>query len=302
MSKVGAVLRSSNSVGRGTTRIRFRYPVWIAGLVGLAAFGVVACDDPVVAAETRSETFSVGDAPVLEVRVINGSVEVRAGDAGVLTVVATLTHPDKLTYDVRQDGDRVTVDVGRRDGVGVFNFGRSPGADVVVVAPAETVLGLRTSNGGVIVEGIQASGTVDTSNGRITLREVAGDYDLDTSNGAVQVTGYRGNIRVETSNSSITVEQAVGQFDVETSNGRVALSAELTAGGSNAVRTSNGSVSITLLGTPSVRLDATTSNGAVSNDHPIVATRMDGAAQAGTIGAGDASLVVRSSNGSISIR
>ena len=64
-----------------------------------------------------------------------------------------------------------------------------------------------------------------------------------------------------------------------------------------------GSVEIKLHGTPSVNLDASTGNGSVTIGLPILTTSPgDEHHQVGTIGAGDAELFVRTSNGSVMIQ
>jgi len=100
----------------------------------------------------------------------------------------------------------------------------------------------------------------------------------------------------------VSVENGVGSFDVETSNGRITIDAELLAGGTNRMRTSNGSITVTLLGEPSIELDASTGNGSVSSDHPILTTNSGDHHLRGTIGGGAAGLVIRTSNGSATIR
>ena len=128
-------------------------------------------------------------------------------------------------------------------------------------------------------------GTVRTSNGKIVMEDVIGDFDISTSNRAV------------------TIALARGTFDVETSNGRIEFDGELAPGGNNRMTTSNGSVDIKLQGTPSVKLDASTANGSVTTKLPILTTSPgDEHHLVGTFGAGDAELFVRTSNGSVMIQ
>jgi DUF4097 and DUF4098 domain-containing protein YvlB len=76
----------------------------------------------------------------------------------------------------------------------------------------------------------------------------------------------------------------------------------MTAGGMNQLTTSNGSVEVTLLGEPSVKLDATTSNGAIICKLPIVATESGVKRLVGVVGGGDADLVIKTSNGSVTVQ
>jgi len=150
---------------------------------------------------------------------------------------------------------------------------------------SNTAVELRTSNGNVEVYGMQQSGKVRTSNGKIVLDQVSGDFNIVTSNGGVTIAG------------------AIGSFDVETSNGRIKFDGELASGSSNKMTTSNGSVEIKLQGTPSVKLNASTSNGSIDTEYPILTSSPgDKHRLVGTIGAGEAVLLVRTSNGSVVIR
>ena len=143
------------------------------------------------------------------------------------------------------------------------------------------------------------SGTVRTSNGKIVVEDVVGDFDISTSN------------------VGVVIALAKGSFDVETSNGRIEFDGELVPGGDNRMATSNGSVEIKLQGTPSVKLDASTGNGSVTTKLPIRTTSLENNSSdsgfpfpwrfethenvVGTIGAGEVALLVRTSNGSVTV-
>ena len=171
------------------------------------------------------------------------------------------------------------------DGGGLFNIGDSLRAEIEITTPSNTVVELLSSNGGVEVYVLKKSGTVRTSNGRIVLDKVAGDFNVATSNGRVSIT------------------EAGGSFDVETSNGGIEFDGELIKGSSNRMATSNGSIDIRFLGTTSVMLDASTSNGSIDTEYPILTSSPgDEHHLVGAIGAGEAELIIRTSNGSVAIR
>jgi DUF4097 and DUF4098 domain-containing protein YvlB len=213
--------------------------------------------------ETRDDTFSVGAAPKIVVSSDNGQIDVVTGNEGTVNVKATIRRPDDVEYSVVQEGDTVRVEARVSSGWG---FGTDAGADITVTLPAETNVELRTSNGGIGVVGIQNSGKLWTSNGRISLENVKGEFEVSTINGAID---FRG---------------------------------EMTAGGTNQLTTFNGSVEVTLLGEPSVKLDAATSNGAIICKLPIAATESGVNRLVGVVGGGDAGLVIKTLNGSITVQ
>ena len=234
--------------------------------------------------ETRDDNFVVGESPRVVVSGDNGYIIVKSATDGTLRVQDTLSNPDDLEYETTKEGDTVSVEAKEKKR-GIFNFGQRPGADIEITAPSNTRVELRTSNGRVEVFGMHRSGTLRTSNGKIVIEDVIGDFDIATTNGGV------------------TIALARGTFNVETVNGRIEFDGELAPGGDNRMKTVNGSVVIKLQGTPSVKLDASSGNASVTTRLPILTTSSgDKRHLAGTIGAGDADLFVRTSNGSVTIQ
>ncbi len=233
--------------------------------------------------EVREESFSVGASPSLIVDNGNGDVSVKANLAGTIRVRATLREPEKLEYRVEVDGDTIRV-TAKPESMGFFNFGESPGADLVIEVPPNTVVDTSSSNGKIELIGVSGPSAVRTSNGAIELRDVSGEFLASTSNGR------------------ITVTQSSGAFDLKTSNGAISFDGELSPGGDNRLKTSNGSIDANLRGTPSVRLDASTSNGSVVSSLQFSGSTIEVNHLVGTLGDGDASLLIETSNGSIIIR
>ena len=242
----------------------------------------LACDDS-RSVETQEDAFAVGDSPRLVVSGFNGGITVNSGEDGVILVKATLQRPDRIRYEVSQQGETVTVHAeatGSR-----FGFNKSSNVDFEISVPVKTELELNTSNGRIEVFGIQSNGRLRTSNGRIVIENAGGDFDAHTSNGSIVVTSFRGAV------------------DLGTSNGGITFDGELLQDSRNEMTTSNGSVQVTLRGTPNMDIDASTSHGTVTIRLPLAKTILLTSTQLiGTIGEGGAVLTIRSSNGSIVIR
>jgi hypothetical protein len=256
--------------------------VLFAGLfIGLASACSVGSDGP---SEVRDGSFAVGDSPKVIVSSENGTIIINSGPDREVTVKATLRQPDDIDYEVSQVGDVITI-ISEADNGGFLNFGPSPGADIEITTPANTEIEILIKNGPVEVYGIQRDGSVRTFNGPVVLDDVSGNFNIVTSNRAV------------------TITQATGSFNVETGTGRITFDGELTSGGDNKMTTSNGSVEIKLQGTPSVKFDGSISDGSISTEFPTLTSSLgDEHHLVGTIGSGDAALLVRASNGSIEIR
>ena len=246
--------------------------------------------------ETRDDTFNVGESPGLIVNSEYGNIVVKADSYGTIRVQATLSNPTRVQYQAQQDGDTITVNAQVTEG-----FASTAGVDIIVTVPGNTNVELQTKNGSIEVQGIDGFGDLLTSNGKIVLKDVSGSFTANTSNGAIEVTSMEGTGNLETSNGAVTLTEVKGTFDVETSNGAIAFAGEFTAEGESRLETSNGSITVKIEGTPSVELDASTSNGQVICRLPIVATVAESDHLVGTIGDGEAELVIETSNGSVTI-
>ncbi len=250
--------------------------------MGLVASLLLACSG---GTEVREDSFVVSGSPQLVVRSENGSISVRTAGTSIIQVTTTIKNPSRVEYQAVQKGNTVEVTA---DVKGGFNFfRRGGGAEVVVVVPESVDLDLETSNGRIEVEGVEVTtlASLRTSNGRVTLTDVAGDVKVKTSNGRINILDF------------------IGQVDARTSNGSIDFSGTLWSDSENELRTSNGSIDVTLVDTPGVEVDASTSNGKVRSQLPItISGETRGNRLVGTIGTGGSSLEIHTSNGSIAIR
>lgn len=267
----------------------------LMGALVLSSSGCIASP----ANETREDTFTVGEAPTITVDSFNGPVHVQGGPGGTVSIQATLRDTAGLQYEAAQNGDQITITVIRKGGWWFFS---RAGADLEVSAPAGSIVNLKTSNGGIAVTGVDRGGTLRTSNGKVLLQDVKGDFEASTSNGRIEVNGMEGGGLFKTSNAKVILQDAAGSFNVSTSNSEISFSGEMQPGGQNRLTTSNGQVTVALKGTPSVELDAATSNGKVSSELPVLATRTSSTSLTGAIGAGEARLFIRTSNASITVK
>jgi hypothetical protein len=134
------------------------------------------------------------------------------------------------------------------------------GARFVIEVPDATGAEIDTSNGKVIVRGLAGDLMIDTSNGRVDVSDHDGPAHMDTSNGTVTVTDVRGRVFIDTSNASVRVNGADGPVTVDTSNASVRVT---DADGPVRVDTSNGSIEVTLAAEHVGPLDLDTSNASI---------------------------------------
>jgi len=272
--------------------IRVRRAAAMLLVVGLLAGGCALGPT-----ETRDDRFAVGEPVRLIVDSLNGSIDVTAAAAGEVRVQATIRGANRIEYEVAQNGDTIRASA-RKTGWTLFG---GAGVSLVIAVPPQTDVELETSNGSILLSGVEGSGSLVTSNGKIVLEALKGDFDGETSNGSITVNDLEGSARLDTSNARVEVRQVIGEVDVETSNGRIFYSGDMIPGGRNRLETSNGDVNVELHGTPSLDLDASTSRGTVTSEFPILVTAMKERELRGTIGAGEADLFIRTSNASVNV-
>ena len=122
---------------------------------------------------------------------------------------------------------------------------------------------LETSNGEVVIDGVNGEVRARTSNGRITARDMTGDLTAVTHNGAIQVEAAGGDCDLETSNGKVHAVDLRGSVRARTSNVGIRLDAAPPEKGEVVLRTSNGSLHLTLPASLRADLDLRTSNGLV---------------------------------------
>ena len=262
-------------------------------LVALALSLVsVACDAVSGATEVKSDSFPVGASPALNAAVGNGKLDIQAGAANVIEVTATLEGAEDITYEAFMENGTVTV---RAETTG------NARANVVILAPSNTVLEAVTGNGAIDIVGISGVSKVVSGNGRVDVAGAASDLKVTTGNGAISVTGAVGRFDLLTGNGAITL-QASGEIDLLSGNGSIKFEGELVASGQNKAVSGNGSIDLALLGTPNVTLDLEARSGNITNRLGGTVTFSSEKEYRGVVGDGSANLEASTGNGSITVR
>lgn len=125
-----------------------------------------------------------------------------------------------------------------------------------------------------------------------------------STNGSIAMEGLTSEVDASTTNGNVKVRTSGGVVNASTTNGSITASLGSTEGTQPmSFTTTNGSVTVYAPPTLSADLDISTTNGRLSSDFPVT---VDGTFRRnsirGTLGQGGPSLVVRSTNGSVSLR
>lgn len=261
--------------------------------------------------EQIERSYALADGQEITVRGQNGLIRYDYWDGDEVVVRAS-----KVSYAGVLSGwisKRVTVEFSQDSrGVQVVQtgpigwlFAGNVGVhfDVKVPRNWEGKVVLHTSNGEITARGLRGEAQLRTSNGTISVEEQSGKLDAVTSNGRIELKSVSGVVQAETSNGPIRVNGAhlTQSGRLRTSNGPIELRAKLDAGANYEVRTSNGRVTVVLV-EPDVDVELRTSNGDIDLNNTDVAVReLSRNRIAGRIGQGSAQLVVRTSNGNVSL-
>ncbi len=187
--------------------------------------------------ETLERTFAVGDNPRLLVKNPRGSISIRPGDAGVITVSAQVAGADgrghaQVRMSQDEDGgvvlavDPADTDTLRR----IFGMGQRMsrvGFDVQV--PVQTEVTAKAVDSSIDVAGISGpvvaksvSGlirAVDLS-GPVTLRSISGQVEARNISGQVELSNVSGRIHISESRvPALRAKSISGQLVAETDLG-----------------------------------------------------------------------------------
>lgn len=287
--------------------------VAVAMVVSVAAAGgIIGHIGDLKKMATTDQTFVVSGAPTISLQDHNGTISFTRGAEKSVVVHATKRAATddllaKLQVNIQQDGDHISIDTTGDNTAGFALFGDNGIAvDYQIEVPAHADLApIRSSNGRIEITDIAGQFDLSTSNGIITARDVDGTVAAETSNGRVSVMGGRGTLRLSSSNGIVEVQDVqTSGIDLHTSNGHVSFTGSLAVGSKNTVETSNGTVSMALPPESGLTIDLRSGNGSVNVGFPVTTaangTNKRNAVQ-GVINRPDADLTVHTGNGSITL-
>lgn len=244
--------------------------------------------------EFHDESITIATENITSVYVSthNGDVQVRPSTNNEISVKAYYHIPaiseaqalEKLKdYELVVDNTSSRLEAKvvhkRADWLGFMNVS----VDVIVKMPKELILEAKTSNGRIDIQGMDNIKYAKTSNGRIVVADSSGkDAVLDTSNGRIEITRF------------------IGSVDADTSNGRIVV-ADSTVTGDWKLSTSNGNVEVDLVGDHNYKYAFSTSNGRINATEPPFPDFDNDKKVHGTVGTGDHRLVIKTSNGKITV-
>jgi len=234
----------------------------------------------------RHQVFRVTGRPkVIVMNTAPGSVEVKSGSKGEVTVDLDLKVPENLDCSVSQDNDAVTVNCrGKAGSWGwpSYIFGSGPVVNILISVPAESDLDFENRVGDIKVAGVNGTIVAESSAGTIHIREC------------------KGTVKTRTRAGSVDIENVDGIVSARSSAGSIKFSGVLSKGESW-FRTSVGSINMSLQGQPDLTVEASTSLGSITCIPELADAYHRHNQYTGRIGAGTGRLIVETKTGSITI-
>lgn len=249
-----------------------------------------ACGTRVVSETKPVEQHHVfevtGKPKVVVTNIALGSVKVKTGSEGEVTVDLELRIPEDIDCNVSQDENAVTVNCRSRVGFWAwpsYILRTGPKANIVVSVPAETDLDL------------------ETRAGRIAVAGVKGTISVESSAGTLKIQDCEGTIKARTRAGSVNLEKTRGTVSARSSAGSIRFLGVLSRGESW-FRTSVGSIDISLQGQPDLTIEASASLGSIRCIPELANAYHTRNQYKGRIGDGTGRLIAETKTGTIVIR
>ncbi len=269
---------------------------------------------------TERFRFEITGRSRLEVRLDEGSIYVvgtSSKEVGIVVTKKARAHSaegalallDELDVDARQQGDRVQVEVRRLTGSrteqrGISFHSSFVRSDVEIRVPRETDLMLITEDGRIEVERVVGQVETETGDGRLRLREIEGAVRGRTSDGSIVGIDLAGDVDVSTGDGRIELTGNFGRLTAITSDGSIKVRCTMDCSSHDdwMIRSSDGSITLTLPSDFSADLEASTGDGSIINELPVTKSIESKTRIKGTMGRGGKLVLLRTSDGRITIR
>ena len=187
--------------------------------------------------ETNEYSFEVESPSHLRVSNIRGSVDVKPGDEGVITVVA-VKHLDSGDADeteivVKQldDGQVVVETRYQKSGLGWLGVNRPCKVDYVIRTPVACSVKMGCVSSEASIQGLEGEFVFTTVSGSMALKELSGPVKFSNVSGKVAAEEIVGPLKMDTVSGQVRVAKSqLPSVNGSTVSGHVTLQTPLTEG------------------------------------------------------------------------
>jgi hypothetical protein len=147
---------------------------------------------------TEEQQFSMGPETILTVRAFSGSVKVRAGDEGRVSVRGRGSDDEEQAFSATQDGNLVAIRAENADG-------DEQDVDLDIVVPRGCGVHVSTTDGDIVID------------------STGGTASAETEDGMIRITGVEGGLTIKSADGDVLVRDASGECSVTADDGTVKL-------------------------------------------------------------------------------
>jgi hypothetical protein len=179
--------------------------------------------------ETIEKSFAVSSPAQLKVKNIRGSVEIRTGDDGTISVTATKHtgsgDASRTEIEISQEADgTVKVATHFPEAGWSWLIGSFPcRVDYVIKAPRRCSLKVNGVSNETFAGGFEGEFSFESVSGEMTLRDLTGPVRAKTVSGEMELANLTGELRLNTVSGDISGQHLSGALHLDTVSGRVKL-------------------------------------------------------------------------------
>lgn len=257
-------------------------------------------------AERIEQTFAATTETVVEVKNLNGQVDIRAWEQPQVRVVAVRRSQAVETH-FEQAANRIHLHTHLLQAA-------APASDRVVDyeiwAPTYVQVKVRVEAGTLQIEGFNEDVSVEAVAATVRLRHLGGHTEVNTLNGSVQVERCSGRLEATSISGSLHFLDTESRYLVaSTTSGDISYEGDFRRGGSYEFINHDGAIELRVPDTASFELNANSVQGEVISEIPLT-SRPDGRVPQrsgmrsllGTVHTGDAMVRATSFSGTIRVR
>ncbi len=284
----------------------------VAGEVASApfeAFGY-ATNYKAKATEEREWTLDAVSINHIHAETTNGFITVKGSERKDIHVKAKIEVKSKTETKAKEWLEKIEVKLDEKDGrLHIYKTYPEPkreynlSVSFEIETPAKMNLKMQSTNGRITMKDIRGNIFAKTTNAQISAASITGGVECRSTNGRVMTQSVEGPVIAHTTNGRIeaNVSSLVERADFVSTNGSIHATVHSGLAPVSA-RTTNGSIHIALPPTAHGQLEAKTTNGSVSCDFPVTIHKAKRNYLKGDInGSGDIHYYLGSTNGSLKI-
>lgn len=233
--------------------------------------------------------------------IIDGSINITKSSTNEFSVEEEIyLHRNNST----QKNKSIQCTTYTKDNIRILNRDKNIITNYTIKVPPKTTLQLEAINGSIVIQGIQASITAQTTNGSVQIDEISNNSQITTINGSIRINRSTANLQAKTNNGSITIFNAKNNVQAIANNGSIVVDIISHDFKEIQCKTTNGSIKVTTPDLASLTIDAATNFGSIKTSYPFAIhqkNKYTGATVQGTLASGSSRIDCKSASGTISI-